>query len=301
MSSILVIGDIYAETQYFVSKIPTEDEFMIADDAVAMFGSKTLNAARILARLDNQVSYYAHAGSDSDGESADAFVKNQKLISLVTLVSEEKTGKIVVTTAQSGKSSVTLFKGANQTIDVGTILDLADEIESADAVYAATNLPLEGLYTLVELCHKQKKILLLDVPNQHELIDLKRFSTVDFFMPNRQETGLLLKRRIQTIDDAIKAAQDLRKNIAGTIIITLDKDGCVVLEKESTKVEHIKAKPVKSVDETAAGDIFRAVFLNYYLKSKSVKQSIEKALSVATESTKIKGVDETLRKVGLSE
>lgn len=298
--SILVIGDVYSETQYFVEEIPSGNEFAISEDATSVFGSKTINASRTLARLGSNVDFFAHVGNDLEGVNSIKTFKDWEINSLTAQINNEKTGKIVVITDKSGKSGITLFRGANQTITPQIIAKYENKIAQYDAIYAATNLQLDSLYVLADLCHKINVPLFIDVPNQHNEIDLSRLSKVNFFAPNRQEAQLLTKTAISSIEDAKKVSLILRGKLTGVIIITLDKDGCIVLEENSSNPKHFKATTVDSVDETAAGDIFRAVFLHSFLKTKSIEQSITKALLVATESTKIKGVDKTLSTIKLN-
>lgn len=295
--SIVVVGDAYAETQYFVEEIPSQSEFAIASSATSVYGSKTINASRVLARLKDKVSFVAHLGQDTDGENTIQALSDWGILSLVKCIEGEKTGKIVVITNKSGKSSITLFRGANQTLSQKAISNLEAEIIKHDAVYAATSLPLDSLYSLAEICRVNKIPLFVDVPNQHSSIDLSRLASVDFFAPNRQEAELLTIQKINTINDAKVAALLLRKSLKGTIILTLDKDGCVLLKAGEDDPQHLTTSSVDSVDETAAGDIFRAVFFHYVLQLKSIDDAVRKALDIATESTKIKGVDKTLSEV----
>lgn|GEM_PF-3133922 len=105
---------------------------------------------------------------------------------------------------------------------------------------------------------------------------------------------MLFQRTIANVEDAKSAAKELKKILKGTVIITLDKEGCVVYEKDAKEPRHIVTKPEESVDETAVGDIFRSVFFDYFLKSHSIDKALERALYIASRSTKIKGVDLTL-------
>ncbi len=154
--SIVVVGDAYAETQYFVEEIPLQSEFTIASSATIVYGSKTINASRILARLKDKVGFVAHVGQDTDGEGTIQAISSWGILPLVKRVEDEKTGKIVVITNQSGKSAITLFSGANQTLSPQSISNLEAEIIKHDAVYAATNLPLDSLYSLAEICRENK-------------------------------------------------------------------------------------------------------------------------------------------------
>jgi ribokinase len=96
---------------------------------------------------------------------------------------------------------------------------------------------------------------------------------VAFVMPNRQEAELLLGTTIRSLADAQAAATQLRAFTAGTIIITLDQDGCVVLTPNKDQPVPIATTPVAAVDTTAAGDIFRGVFAHTYLESLDIEQA----------------------------
>ena len=178
---MFVVGDVYVETQYFVDEISIGDQFVIATDATSVYGSKTINASRILSRSDNEVTFFAHAGNDKDGENAVAAIKNWGINPDLKLLDQEKTGKMVVITNSLGKSAVTLYRGANQTITSDIVQTLESKFGQFDGVYTATNLELEALYKLASICEKQTIPILLDVPNQHTSLDLSRVRSVDFF------------------------------------------------------------------------------------------------------------------------
>jgi ribokinase len=298
MKPILVIGDLYSETQYFVEKLPGQDQFIFAHGATTMVGGKVVNAARILARLGNQVSFYGHVGNDDDGETAEHALAKYAIHSQLQKKPNETTGKITVTTDREAKSSIVLFMGANKTITQDSIATLKTTI-TPSFIYAATSLELSALYALIAYAAEESIPLFLDVPNQHSLLDLTKLANVDFFSLNRQEIGLLLKKEMTTIDEALAAIKQLRETIKGTIILTLDKDGCVLLEKNSSSPTHIKAGETHAVDETGAGDIFKAVFVDTFLKTNDMHKAVEKSLRVATRSTEIKGVDATITTVSL--
>jgi|GEM_PF-3189551 len=181
MSAILIIGEAYAETQYFVENIVTENQFALASDSISVYGSKTVNAARIFSRLGNEVNFYAHVGDDLDGNNVITSLKNWGITPLINRIKTNKTGKIVVITSDHAKSAITLFRGANSTVSKQHIAELETIVSKVNGVYSATNLPLESLYLLAAICHGLGKPLFLDVPNQHAQLDLKKFALVDFF------------------------------------------------------------------------------------------------------------------------
>lgn len=78
---------------------------------------------------------------------------------------------------------------------------------------------------------------------------------VDYFFPSREEAYQLTKLR-----DPLQAARKIRTSGTGVVIITLDKDGCLVVSEgveQFVKLEN--TEPV--VDTTGAGDAFCGGFL----------------------------------------
>lgn len=92
---------------------------------------------------------------------------------------------------------------------------------------------------------------------------------------------------IKVIDEesAKTATLALRSEMAKTIIITLGKLGAVVLEEGTTKPHFFPGKKVKTIDETAAGDAFRAAFVTEYLATKDISKAMELGNKVGAYAT----------------
>lgn len=294
MKKVLVVGDIYTETQFFTDTIPQENEFAFASEAVATVGSKTINVARTLAKLGVDVAYYGVVGADIEANQVIEKMSDYGINPFPSREASLPTGKIAVITPKSGKSSIILSAGANQLLSTSMINALEAKLTGHDCIYTSTALPLESLYTLVATCRKLSIPIFLDIPNQQTELDLGKITSVDFFMPNRQEAALLVGKPINTLDDARVAAKSLREKILGNIIITLDKDGCLVLARDTIEPQHYPAKNVVAIDETGAGDIFRGALVHKYLETIDLEVSIKYALDLATNSVLVKGVDASI-------
>jgi ribokinase len=293
MSKVFVIGDLYKETQFHTSKIPTENEFVVAESATTYFGSKSLNAARVFSKLGEEVHFFCAVGDD-DLPSTDA-LKDFELSPIFAKKKNQQTGQIHVLTTPSGQSAVTLFRGANDLVTVEDIKNIESEIQTSAYLYTTTSLPLSALYTLVELAFTHQKPLFLDVPNRHDSLDLSKLQHVTFFAPNRQETEKLCQTTIAVINDAKQAASKLNMQLQTTILITLDKDGCLICQNGQST--HFPTTEMHPVDSTAAGDIFRAVFMKFWMENKNVDEAIQQALKTATQSVKIKGVSQSIEEL----
>lgn len=298
MAKVLIVGEIYRESQYFVGAIPAANEVSIADSLTNIFGSKTLNVARVLSRLGNDVTFFARIGMESrvalETAFADYAISTERVSPVKTI-----TGEITVITETSGSSAMALFRGANDKVTIEDIEILDKDLAEFDLVYVTTHLAAPLLSALVALCRDKTKVF-IDFPNRQAEINLKHITTADFIAPNRQETELMLDTKIDSIKSAFEALQKIRKHFSGNILITLDADGCVLLQKDSGQPEHFATEAVTASDSAAAGDIFRAAFVSELLKSKKIAVAISKALRLATASVKIKGVNDTINNLDYS-
>jgi sugar/nucleoside kinase (ribokinase family) len=80
-------------------------------------------------------------------------------------------------------------------------------------------------------------------------------ASVDYFFPSREEAYQLTKLR-----DPLAAARKIRAHGVGTVIVTLDKDGCLLVGENIEQFIKLEVhEPV--VDTTGAGDAFCGGFL----------------------------------------
>lgn len=301
MANILVVGDIYYENQFFVPLIPVENEFSVATNVISLTGSKTINSARVMVKLSNNVDFFGKAGTD------DYYLKvlsdfKRFGINLDKILQSEssRTGQIVYNTDDGGRSSVSIYFGANSTITVSDIEELEKTVNKYSMIYAATHLPLDCLYKLIEICENKRVPLFLDFPGQQKTVELKKLENVDFISPNREEAEMIFSEQIRTVEDAFRILYLFRKFCNGTIILTLDIDGCAVMERGSAEPMYLKTNPIQSADSTGAGDIFKAVFVSEYLKTNKIEQSLQNAQTIATKSVGYKGIDYTLENLDYS-
>ncbi|HXD89174.1 MAG TPA: D-glycero-beta-D-manno-heptose 1-phosphate adenylyltransferase [Urbifossiella sp.] len=88
--------------------------------------------------------------------------------------------------------------------------------------------------------------------------DYSKYRGCSAITPNRLEAGLAVKRTIGTLDDALRAAAELRDRLeleAG--IVTLDKDGMALAHADGRN-EVFPTRPRQVYDITGAGDMVMA-------------------------------------------
>jgi len=77
---------------------------------------------------------------------------------------------------------------------------------------------------------------------------------LDYLIPNESETALLTGIEVADHDSAEEAAERLREEGVGTVILTLGDRGAFLVSAEESV--HVPVYEVEVVDTTAAGDAF---------------------------------------------
>lgn len=90
--------------------------------------------------------------------------------------------------------------------------------------------------------------------------------------PNREELSQLFKKDIISIEDALSCAYELNKKGAKNIIISLDKDGAILLT-EDFKTYHIENLEGKVISTVGAGDSLIAGFIGGLEKGLQIKDA----------------------------
>ncbi len=286
---ILVSSSIVVEKQFFVDTIAQVNQAIIAHrKAPELAAGKTINGSRFLTP-QHQIFLLSKIGPDNDGQKALSWLKkNQFQTKFIQTTTKANTGQVIVLTNQKGRSAITVYLGA------GNYIQPLDNLAQFDAFYLDTSIPLKTLYTLLQKKTAAKPCL-VDFPNKHHQFKHSMLQYVTFTMPNRYEAEQLTDTSINSIEQAFQAAEKLKKFTPHSVIITLDKDGCVVLNEQIK--QHVPALKNKVVDTTGAGDIFRGTFFNQYLATNEIMTSLKFATQAAGFSVSIQSMDQSIQQV----
>lgn len=89
---------------------------------------------------------------------------------------------------------------------------------------------------------------------------------------NGRELGSLLNREIDSVEAALRGAQELRDMGAGTVAVTLGADGAVLAGKEGAWIAHPPAIP--RISSIGSGDCFLAGLLVYLQKGSPMTEAL---------------------------
>ena len=133
----------------------------------------------------------------------------------------------------------------------------ADLIASAGVFLTQLEQPLDAAMRGLKLARDAGAVTVLNPAPATDLPD-GMLALCDYATPNESEAEGLTGIAVETVDDAIRAAEALRAEGVGTAIITLGENGALFHDGTPVHVPAFNAGPV--VETTGAGDAFNGGF-----------------------------------------
>ncbi|MEK7129763.1 MAG: ribokinase [Patescibacteria group bacterium] len=278
--NIAVLGAINIDLVTKVPRIPKENEVVISEGLHLLPGGKATNAAVGMARLDGAVSMIGKIGNDTFGEEVHAVLRRESIqTDYVDTDSFIPTGTVMVNVDAKGKNTIIVNEDANIRINKKTIMDFVGAFDGKKQNVDCFYTTLEPLPEIVELAirefSKRKIFIFCDAAPQTRPLPAHLYPLIDVLSANEYEATGMTGMTVRDVASAEAAAVFLRRKGAQTVIITLGHLGAVLLEKGHEAPIHIPGKKVNVVDETAAGDAFRAGFVVEYLRTKQMQTALE--------------------------
>jgi ribokinase len=231
-------------------RLPRAGETVVGTRHFIGPGGKGANQAVAVARLGGKVGLVAVVGADELGESMREGLGGEGVdVSAVGVYPGASTGIAVITVDSAAENTIVVSPGANQLLTPDVVASNSAAISGARVVIAQLEVPVEAVLAAAEL---STGIFCLN-PAPAQTLPSELLEQVDVLVPNRPELSLLAGRdEVIRTAEVPAAARAIRPN--GTTVVTLGKDGAVVVSGESAAT--YGALPVEAVDPTGAGDAF---------------------------------------------
>ncbi|MBI2032674.1 MAG: ribokinase [Candidatus Levybacteria bacterium] len=293
---IVVLGSVNIDLVTKVPQIPKVDDVVISEGLKLMPGGKATNTAIGISRLGEKVWMIGKTGNDFFGESLKDIFKREEIdFSFVDTDSFIPTGTVMVNVDRKGKNTIVVNEDANIKINRQTIKDLLAKVDKGEIKIDCFYTTFEPLPEIVEYAikefSKRKIMIFCDAAPTARPLNVKLYPLIDFLSCNEVEVKAMTSVRVADQTGAETAAKKLRDRGAKTVIVTLGEKGAVLL---SDKVKYFPGLKVKVVDETGAGDAFRAGFVTEYLETKNLDRAMEMGNKVGAFTVTRLGVYEAL-------
>ena len=274
-AKIAVVGSLNMDLVVRTPHMPVPGETVIGGDFRTIPGGKGANQAVAAARLGAEVAMIGRVGDDDFGR---AQLRNLGELGIdathVIVDPEAATGIALITLDASGQNSIVLASGANMRLTKEDINTARGIILQSDVLVLQLESPLAAVAYAIDMAHaKGVEVILNPAPAQP--LAKETLAKVDYLIPNESETALLTGIEVADMDSAKVAAERLRGEGVGVVILTLGDRGAFLVS--ATESVHIPGYEVAVVDTTAAGDAFVGGFAVALAQGQNLAQAVRYA------------------------
>jgi len=232
-------------------------------------GGKGSNQAVAASRAGADVTLVTKVGNDVFGQTALDFYKSENMATQYVFVDNEKeTGTALIMVDEiSGQNQILVVSGACDNITEEEIKNTESLLDEASIVLLQLEINMDAIEKVIEVAHDKGKLIVLNTAPAQKLPD-SLLKKVNIVTPNEIEAGILTDMKVETIDDAEKAARILMDKGVENVVITMGKNGVFVMTPD--RKEFVPSYTVKAVDTTGAGDAFNGGFVTALSEGKDI-------------------------------
>ena len=289
MKTIAVIGSNMVDLISYTERMPKEGETLEAPSFKMGCGGKGANQAVAAAKMGADVVMVSKVGDDM---FADNTIRNFQSYGIntqyVSKVPQTSSGVAPIFVNPTSQNSILIIKGANEFLKPADIDKAESTLVECSLIVLQLEVPLETVYAAIEFGNKHNIPVLLNPAPAVPELDIEYACRCEFFVPNETELEILVNKPVETVEQIKEAAKILLNKGLNNIIVTMGSKGALWLSKNGKEV-FIEPTRVNAVDTSGAGDAFIGCFSHYFMQTRDVKESLEKASLFAAFSVTEKG------------
>jgi ribokinase len=254
MGKILVIGSSNTDMVIKTEKLPTPGETILGGTFLMNPGGKGANQAVAAARLGGKVTFITKRGNDLFGnQSVGLFMREGIDIRYIVKDDEYPSGVALITVDSNGENSIVVAPGSNGNLRPEDIPARLFETGKFEILLLQLEIPIVTVeYSALSACKNGIKVILNPAPAQKLSDNL--LNKIWLITPNESEAEKLTDIKVNDSSSAKRAAIILQKKGVKNVIITMGAAGAYVKSESYTGM--VPGRIVKTVDSTAAGDVF---------------------------------------------
>ena len=272
---IISLGSVNADFQVRVDRRPDLSETLMAQDFLKLGGGKAANVAYLAHKLGVTASLIARVGDDSLAEQALQPLQKMEIdLRHVHAVAGKPTGVSMITVPPDGKKGIVLAGNANNDWseeDVAEVCDAIADAPSGSVLVVDYEVSPHIVQHAIATAHQQGIPVILD-PSPADRVDPNVFPQVTYIVPDAGEAKKLTGVAIDSVDQAVEAANHFINQGIKNACIKLKEGGCVLVNREMRF--HVSSAPVEVVDTTGAGDAFTGGLAVAVLEGRSLQDAV---------------------------
>jgi ribokinase len=284
---VVVAGSANIDLIARVSHLPKPGETVGDAEFSQAHGGKGANQAVAAARAGANVSFISSLGDDLFGQSMlKDFQRTGINTDYIMQAKGVPTGTALIWVDAQGENSIAVAPGANYQLSSDYIDECRILLSGAELILLQLEIPFETVEYIIDLCASLGKKIMLN-PAPARKLERRHLKPLYCLIVNETEAAMISGLPVESKDEIQEAAKALLGMGPQMVVITLGSKGVYYVSKREQKF--VDAYPVKTVDTTAAGDVFCGVLAAQLVKNKKVEDAIKFANAAAALSTTILG------------
>jgi ribokinase len=276
---IVVIGSSNTDMIIQLDRIPRLGETILGGEFATAPGGKGANQAVAAARAGGQVTFVARVGQDVFGDRAvERFRRDGVRTGFVVRDRSAPSGVALIFVAKDGENSIAVAGGANTRLSPADVRKAGRAIRAASSVVMQLETPFATVEAAADLAARSGVRVILNPAPARELPG-RLLERVSVLTPNETEAELLTGIAVRDETSAHRAAGRLLDRGVGTVILTLGPRGALVAAGRQSQI--VAGFRVKTVDTTAAGDVFNGALAVALGEGRAVIEAVRFANAAA--------------------
>ncbi len=281
---VAVVGSLNADLTLRVDHLPGPGETVLSrEPGLVAFGGKGGNQAAAAAAFGGQVTMIGRVGDDDYGRQILADLSARGIdVSGVRATPGQRSGTATIAVDGEGENLILVDPGANSLLDPDDLS--GGSLGEVSAVLVQLEIPPP---TVAAAIRASRAPVVLN-PAPAGPVEPGVLGLVRVLVPNAAELGLLAGTKPPgTLDGIVQLARKLPG--AMDVVVTLGRDGAVVVPHHGGPATHFAAPPADVIDATGAGDCFCGTLAVLLAEGADLVSAARMSVAAATISTTGRG------------
>ena len=269
MGKIIVAGSSNIDMTAYVKTLPRPGETIGDGRFLQANGGKGANQAVSAARLGGDVVFLTCVGEDMQGRRLqEVFASDGIHTVYMKFSASSPTGTALIFVADDGENCIAVAPGANRELLPGDIDAAESAFADASWLLMQLEIPLDTVYHAVDVAFAKGIKVILNPAPISEAIPNEVLHKLWLITPNETEAEKLTGIKINSVDDAYRAADFLLAQGVQNVIVTLGSSGSVICHEDFH--EFVPTREVVAVDTVGAGDVYNGALVTALSEGKSL-------------------------------
>lgn len=268
---VVVLGSINLDVKSLVAKFPNHGDTAFAKNIEMIPGGKGSNQAVAVSKLGGEIAFMGAVGQDSAGQQMLQNLESHGVdTQFIKQSASEGTGTFLVMLDEAGENTMIGTLGANSTLIEQDIDEAMDKVE-APVLLLQMETSRESIVAALEKAKQKEMFVILD-PAPADGYFESALAYADCVTPNQQETEKITGIKVNSIEDAIKAAKIITEKGAKSVVIKMGANGNLVYQNGD--IDFVESSKVRAVDTVGAGDTFAGGLAVHYAKNQDLVEAV---------------------------